>query len=280
MANKKTIPFNDFENFKKNFIADMDCAVRCFISTKEFNYSSYVALYNTIHSIFDDHCKNMCEYVEDYYNDIKGENEIAEIVEHSEFEEYFKQVKELEEKKKEYQNSIAPLLYELDAMKDDFTKTIEDLESDIYYFSLALSDAAKRIVATISKETFPVFGCIPDCTADVFDLTFELDEHHSRHVVPSPMFQRNACICELVDISNGYDGYARFVCKESFDDGNMNLLGKVGIPLRYFETNILYDKEFLCEMFNEIKKRENQDEIKEKEEEIAKLQAKINALKE
>ena len=194
--------------------------------------------------------------------DFERYNEVCTTIstKHAEYKESVKDLEaELAKRQNEYNESIKDLAEEKDQIYEQIKKTGEDL----LFKALCVLD--KEIIGRR-------FGAGWKIAEKELGLIFTKFKDSEYELSPK---------CKIRSIDKITDDYVVFNADEDLGDGDY-ADGTVGIPIKYFTSNLLYDKKYINEVSErtkqQIAKAKKEKEKREKIAEIAALKARLTAL--
>ena len=189
-----------------------------------------------------------------------------------EIKEYLSLKAEIDQKRAEFRKSIEPLEKELEDKKNAFELSIKDQRDKREKYYERLEDEGQHILSRISHIMERKYGwnCGWFFGVEEFGLIITTDEGCE---YDPPL---NSKLDYIKDIT---DTHVVFRAIRDLRDGDY-ASGTIAIPIKYFaDVNILDDEDYKNEVFNRIAVRKAEKKEKEKNDEIAKLEARIAELK-
>ena len=165
-----------------------------------------------------------------------------------EIKEYLELTEEIHQKKNEFDQSIAELQKELDARYESYRISTREIQDRRFECRNAILRKGREILKKIQLLFYREFrDCSITSAENAFHLLFcdrkETDEYYE-------------CVdlfCNIRTVKTITDTHIIFGVEECYNPEDC-VFGEVGIPIKYFETDCLDDKDFISEVHGQARK--------------------------
>lgn len=202
----------------------------------------------------------------------------------TELNEYVNLHTTIDQKCTEFDESIASLKDEIKKKTDEYNDSVRELYAKCDICSNKIKEEGKKIIRKIEKildKSFCFYNNFP-AAEDAFGIIVTNNSSNSDDSDESYSSSYNILLfskyTKLINIKEITDDCVIFNAETDLSEGDY-AFGTIGIPIRYFETDVLDDKQFITEMLEKTKQNELEIRKKKKLDEIANLEAEIDKIK-
>lgn len=188
------------------------------------------------------------------------------------------------QKRIEFNASIAELRQEIVDKENAFKASIKNLTTKNDIDTKTIEKDGKEILKNIFYILRDKYGWYyPDYAVEEFDIIItnedkEINENDDDEEESAFTYKINLN-CKLDYIKEITDTSIIFKASQDFQDGDY-AFGTISIPIKYFEhPELLKDKDYINNVFKNIKIRDNEAKAEEKAAKIAELEAELAKLK-